>query len=217
MEGDKQMHQPTHTHAIMSMQEQKDNNSQQEIPSNCIEIIKSMCTCFGLFIGVATMLGILGGYVTWIILSIIALSNNSKDDIQDICPNSNLWVCLLVLIVFSLLGSLAASKSNEKKTEAAIINLLFTIGLSIWVGMELHKQCVVDNLSDMNIYIYLNVWFWFAVSVFGIVIVALIVTCCVAGGVNVVMEKNKIKKTLGGGSPSTQVTDVVPVLPAEIV
>jgi hypothetical protein len=216
MEGDKQMHQPTHTHAIMSMQEQKDNNSQQEIPSNCKEIIKSMCTCFGLFIGVGTLLGIIGGYVTWIILSIIALSNNSKDDIQDICSNSNLWVCLLVLIVFSFVGSLGASNSNEKKTEAAIINLLFTIGLSIWVGMELHKQCVVDNLSDMNIYIYLNVWFWFAVSIFGIVIVALIVTCCVAGGLSVLMGERK-EKALGGGSPSTQVTDVVHVLPAEIV
>ena len=189
-------------------------NSKVETPSACLEIIKSMCTCFGLFIGIVTLLGIIGGGITWLILSIIALANNSNDDIQDICPNSNLWVCLLILVVISLTGTLGVSNSGDKKPGAAVVAMLFTMALAIWVGLELHKQCAVDNLSEMHIYMYLYAWFWFAVSVFGILIIALIGVCCVAGGLSGLMGERK-EKTLSGGSPSTQVTDVVPVLSDE--
>jgi hypothetical protein len=192
----------------------KQKNSKVETPSACLEIIKSMCTCFGLFIGIGTLLGIIGGCFTWLILSIIALANNSNDDIQDICPNSNLWVCLLILVVISLTGSLGVSNSGDNKPGAAVVAMLFNMALSIWIGLELHKQCAVDNLSEMNIYMYLYAWFWFAVSVFGILIIAFIGVCCVAGGLSGLMGERK-EKTLSGGSPSTQVTDVKPLLSGE--
>ena len=173
---------------------------------NCQSVVKSMCTCMGILLGGASLMGIIGGYVAWLILSIIALSNKSNDDIKDICPNSNIWVCLLILVVIGVVSILGGSKSGEKKEGTILIILLFNIAFVIWVGLEVHKQCAVDHLSDMTIYMYLSAWFWFAISIFGFILVGLCGACVMAGGIKDIMGKRS-KTELKGGSPCDEVYD----------
>lgn len=174
--------------------------------NNCQSVVKSMCTCMGILVGGATLLGIIGGYVAWLILSIIALSHKSNDDIKDICPNSNIWVCLLILVVIGVLSIVGGSKSGEKKEGTIVVILMFNIAFIIWVGLEVHKQCALDNLSDMTIYMYLSAWFWFAISIFGLVIVGLCGAGLMAGGIKGVMGKRN-KPQVNGGSPCDEVLD----------
>ena len=174
--------------------------------NNCQSVVKSMCTCMGILVGGASLLGIIGGYVAWLILSIIALSNKSNDDIKDICPNSNIWVCLLILVVIGVLSIIGGSKSGEKKEGTLVVVLLFNIAFIIWVGIEVHNSCALNNLSDMTIYVYLSAWFWFAISIFGLVIVGLCGAGLMAGGVKGIMGKRN-KPQLNGGSPCDEVLD----------
>ena len=173
---------------------------------NCQSVIKSMCTCMGILVGGASLMGIIGGYVAWPILSIIALANKSNDDIKDICPNSNIWVCLLILVVIGVLSIVGGSKSGEKKEGTIVVILMFNIAFIIWVGLEVHKQCAVDNLSDMTIYMYLSAWFWFAISIFGLVIVGLCGAGLMAGGIKDILGKRS-KSEVKGGSPCDAVLD----------
>ena len=173
---------------------------------NCQSVVKSMCTCMGILLGGAFLMGIIGGYVAWLILSIIALSNKSNDDIKDICPNSNIWVCLLILVVMGVLSILGGSKSGEKKEGTILVIASFNLAFVIWVGLELHKQCAVDHLSDMTIYMYLSAWFWCAISIFGFILVGLCGACVMAGGIKDIMGKRS-KTELKGGSPCDEVYD----------
>ena len=153
-----------------------------------------------------TLIGLLGGYVTWIILSIIALANKSNDDIRDKCDNSNIWVCLLILVVIGILSIISGSKSSEDKKTTILPIVLFNIAFIIWVGIELYKPCALNHLSDMNIYIILYAWFWFSICIIGILIIALCCLCTVACEMdNIILKHGNFEQN--GGSPSEQVTD----------
>ena len=136
-----------------------DSNNDNNNDNNVISTISSICKCMGFSLAGLTLIGLLGGYVTWIILSIIALANNSNDDIRDKCDNSNIWVCLLILVVIGILSIISGSKSSEDKKTTILPIVLFNIAFIIWVGIELYKPCALNHLSDMNIYIILYAWF----------------------------------------------------------
>ena len=191
---------------VTSLDNMQEIQTKDDDSNNCQSVVKSMCTCMGILVGGAFVLGIIGGYVAWLILSIIALSNKSNDDIKDICPNSNIWVCLLILVVIGVLSIIGGSKSGEKKEGTLVVVLLFNIAFIIWVGIEVHNSCALNNLSDMTIYMYLSAWFWFTISIFGLLIVGLCGAGLMAGGIKGIIGKRNTPQ-LNGGSPCEEVID----------
>lgn len=139
--------------------------------------------CSYLCIGIAgiSLLGIVGLYLTWIVLSIKALTNISNDDIKDKCNESDMWSLLLTIVVYNgitlIMISLNPNTDNDKSDTDKSNNYVseiskFCIGtaLLIWCGIEIFEPCVQDNLSDNIIYNLLQYWFYFGCVMFGILL-----------------------------------------------
>ena len=168
-------HPPT-TYKIMSEKiAQKYPNTQEDAPdSSC----KDLCLILG---GGCTMLGLFVAWICWIIYSIIALANNSNDDIRDICSDSNLWACLLTIVILSLIqvvsGKSSASKEEGEPPIAACCSLVISIGFFIWEAIELFNPCAL-NSRPTSVYIMLLIHFCFVAVVLSLLIIAGIVYCC---------------------------------------
>jgi len=164
---------------------------------------EATCGCCGIFLGVCCLLGICVGSVMWMILSIIALANKSQDQIKDICPESNLWACLLVLVVISILGSGAskgAASGSGDKSSSAMAGLFLLIGFATWAGMILYDSCTMNNFEESTIYLCLYAWFWFVMALLIVIAFAL----CVAAVFGLAMCGEEDTE---GGAPATTLGD----------
>ena len=141
-------------------------------------------SCFGGCGFIALLITLVGGWITWAILSIIALSNTSNDEIKDKCSESNLWILLLVSVIFGFINNLTINiKDNEndnEKNKTNIFNLVSSIGLIIWSGIELFSSCAVKNLHDTRIYLLVEIYFWFGIAIFGLIACCLPCLFCVS-------------------------------------
>ena len=178
----------------------KKPKEQKTIKSSC----EATCGCCGIFLGICCLLGIAVGSVMWMILSIIALSNKSQDHIHDLCPKSNLWVCLLVLVVISIVSAGAgkgAASGDSDKSSSALAGLFFMIGFATWAGMILYDGCTMDNFGESTIYLCLYAWFWFIMALLIVIAFAL----CVAAvlGLEMCGEDDNKSKTAGGAPVTT--------------
>ena len=73
-----------HTISDIQFRQQEDENE-----SKCMTLF-ACCGCCGSVLGVAVLMGIVCGYLTWIGFAIKALTNVSNDDIKDKCGSSDL-------------------------------------------------------------------------------------------------------------------------------
>lgn len=145
--------------------------------------------CFGGISIMLLMISIVCGWIVWAIFSIIALTKTSNSEIQDKCPDSNLWILLLVLIVIgfvtNIITNIASSSNKNEEKEKNIKNNLFTtlvsIGLLVWCGIELFSSCARNNLSNSTIYLLVEINFWTGISVFGLLTCCIPCMFCVAG------------------------------------
>ena len=142
------------------------------------------CKACGLFCGGCTLvLGVAIALICWIVYSIIALVNNSNDDIRAVCNDSNLWACLLTMVILSLIqvgtGKSAASKEEGETPVAACCSLVISIGLFIWEAIELFNPCIQDHYGDSRsgVYLMLFIHFCFVAVILGLLIVGGIVFC----------------------------------------
>ena len=162
-----QVKQPLTTNKIMS---QKTNEKSDD------------CKACGLFCcGCTVILGLAAAVICWIVYSIIALANNSNDDIRDICNDSNLWACLLTMVILSLIqvgtGKSSASKEEGEPPIAACCSLVISIGFFIWEAIELFNPCAL-NSRPTSVYIMLLIHFCFVAVLLGFLIIAGLVYCC---------------------------------------
>ena len=137
------------------------------------------------------------------ILSIIALANNSQDHIQNSCPKSNLWACLLVLVVISIVSTGAGkgvASGDGDKSSTAMAGLFVMIGFATWAGMILYDGCTMDNFGESTIYLCLYAWFWFVMALFIVIAVAL----CGVAVFGLAMCGEEDTK---GGAPATTLGD----------
>lgn len=182
---------------------QKKPNEQKGLKSSC----EATCGCCGIFLGVCCILGIAAGSVMWMILSIIALANKSQDHIKDICPESNLWACLLVLVVISIIGgggAKGAASGNGDKSSAGVAGLFFMIGFATWAGMILYDDCTMNHFEESTIYLCLYAWFWFVMALFIVIAAAL----CMAAMFGLAMfGEEDTESNATGGAPVTTLAD----------
>ena len=170
-----ELKQPLTTNKKMSQKiTQKYPNTEEDAPdSSC----KELCIILG---GGCTMLGFIVAWICWIIYSIIALANNSNDHIRAICNDSNIWACLLTMVVISLIQFFVV-KQNKSQDEdsspvAACCSLVVSIGLYIWEAIELFNPCAYDS-RPTNVYTMLLIHFCFTSIVLGLLIVVGLAYC----------------------------------------
>lgn len=147
--------------------------NQNKINQYSEPLCMELCQSFILFVFIICLFG---GVITWNIFAIIALSNNSIEDIKDVCPNSNLWVLLIILVIQSIISILSNNKENkENKDNNNMFKFIFAIAMSIWSGIELFSKCPYDKLSDTNIYLLVSIHFWISIAIISLVT---IISCC---------------------------------------
>ena len=126
-------------------------------------------------LGGIILLGIGGGYITWLVFAIKALTNISNDNIKDKCGSSDLWPLLLTIVVYngaSILTQLMSTKSSEDNRNSyhnEAIKFCLGMGLLIWCGVELMQPCVQDKLTNNMIYVLLSYWFFFGCAMIGLI------------------------------------------------
>ena len=147
--------------------------------------LSSSCMCFTMIILICIMLG----YIVWLIFAIKALNNTSNEDIKDTCKKSDIWVTMLVIVVISgctMISSLTNGKKEEENEEETspskivlgVLQFCLQAALTIWVGLELNTNCAKNNLSDENIYILLNYWFYFGCSMIILTLLLFLIYGC---------------------------------------
>lgn len=147
--------------------------------------LTSSCMCFSMILCICIILG----YIIWLIYAIKALNNTSNEDIKDKCKKSDIWVTMLVIVVISgctILSTLIKGKKEEETEEeftpskiiVEFLQFCLQITITIWVGLELNTNCAKNNLSDENIYILLNYWFYFGCSTIILTLLLFIIYGC---------------------------------------
>ena len=98
--------------------------------------------------------------ISYVIMSIIILIKNY--DTWKTCPNTSLWVYVLVSLIIILMeiNCIGNSLKSEKEIKSIVIIMcivcciLFNIGLSIWGGIELYDRTSnCTEIKESNIYI----------------------------------------------------------------
>jgi len=109
---------------------------------------------------ILTVLGLIVGYVVWLVYSIIALTEVSDSTVRTNC-GSLLWryvltVCIMIVTSFKLVNS---SKDSTDKGDHAlgiccVLSLTFIVfsGLASWGSYELWGRDCSDDLRDYKIY-----------------------------------------------------------------
>ena len=179
-------------HTISDIHFQQSNDEKED---KCMELL-ACCGCCGSAFGVMVLVGIVGGYLTWLGFAIKALTNVSNNDIKDKCDSSDLWALLLTIVIYnglSLLTKLLSSKSSEYEEDKVetyqneVIKFCLALGLLIWCGIELMEPCVQEKLTNNRIYVLLEYWFFFGCAFLGLLV-------CISCGLITLRSVNNKKR-----------------------
>lgn len=107
---------------------------------------KSTCAfVLGIFI-------ILSLGITYIGLSVLSLVNTDNKQVDTICPDSTIWIFVLVSLIINLGNFInCVSTDNDKQINICknVFGTLISIGIIGWGGYEIWgNRCNIDNLGD---------------------------------------------------------------------
>ena len=153
---------------------------------------ESCLKIFGYGYGTLIILGCAVSTIVSAVYGLIGIINVSHDRVQEICPNSNLWVYVLINVIIVLANLLVQSKKNEKSdgTCSLICCLFEVIGLFIWGGIEIFdiaEDC--DTLHHKKI--YLSAFMTFSIYLIMLVNIFLILLGGLAALIYEKMYENK--------------------------
>ena len=124
--------------------------------------------CFGVSLGFAFVVGLVGVMIYNLIKSIIAVISFTHNDVEKVCPNSDLWwFALFVGVIWPILGSNGArnAANSQSDTEDPIIvgsctvftyiTLLTTFSLWAWdqlwgIKGFANDQCAMNHWANKN-------------------------------------------------------------------
>ena len=123
-------------------------------------------------------------YILWVTFSIKALVDTSDADIRHVCESSNLWACLITIVILIILGILdylyyESSNKKEELVEAITIlycRLIVWAALTIWIGVELFNPCAIKS-KPTSVYLMLLIHFCSAVVFFSWRLLSLMYGC----------------------------------------
>jgi hypothetical protein len=113
------------------------------------ELSECCMGCGGCILG----LGLVGSMVSLYVFSIMGLCETPYKDVDELCPESNLWYFLLVLLIMNLSSGKSAVKrfsddSDSSNGCAALISLFIHIGYISWGTYEVFGVSCIDQLHD---------------------------------------------------------------------
>lgn len=144
--------------------------NKKENYSECIVVSFTILFVFSLF----------GLSITWITMSIIAMSNESSSSLQQECMKTNIWAALCTSVCVMTAGMIiniwSLNKDSDKDiVERGIISLVINVALSIWKYLELFAPCAINKLEQRMIYKLLLASFIADIICYGTIIITLIV------------------------------------------
>lgn len=101
--------------------------------------------------GCALIVGIFTAVVLQYVYGIIGLYNTTFKDVDDLCPNSNLWYFMLVLLILNINISRGISRQLREDTDSSAFYItLFIIYIAYiaWGTYEVFGVSCVDKLHD---------------------------------------------------------------------
>uniref|UniRef100_A0A6C0CQJ2 Transmembrane protein n=1 Tax=viral metagenome TaxID=1070528 RepID=A0A6C0CQJ2_9ZZZZ len=119
------------------------------------------------------------GLVTWEIFAIIALVNNSNEDIQEQCSTSNLWAALLSTCIVTGINMLFNRKTDEENQGpfGKMVGCL-GLGIFIWLCVEIFNDCAMNNLMNNQVHILSYIYFWIIVGLLALILAIAILFMC---------------------------------------
>lgn len=119
-------------------------------------------------------------YILWVTFSIKALVDTTDADIRHVCESSNLWACLITIVILTIAWILSylcsdSSKKKEEVVEAsttACCQLIVWAALTIWIGVELFNPCAIKN-KPTSVYLMLLIHFCSTVGLFSLMLLCL--------------------------------------------
>lgn len=138
-------------------------NTATYIENIAMSFSKCCIPCLGIFI----TMGILASGILYFVYSIIALTDTSYKELRDICPDSNLWIYLLLTLISSPgLGSLSARNTLSTSSDVCLLIclIIFQLGFICWGAYELWGVDCVNDIKSNIIYtmVCINISFSFA-------------------------------------------------------
>ena len=122
------------------------------------------CECCGITIGTISLLGIAGFAIYNFIMTIIAVISFTNNDVEDVCPNSELWWwALFIGIIWPFMLTNGAKNAAENKEESTPFLQVFVwvcmlTAFIIWAWDQLwgvpgfaNDTCVYENFGTENV------------------------------------------------------------------
>ena len=112
---------------------------------------------YSVFIGILYffIIGLLCAIATDIVYIIMALVNTSSTELQDICPETNLWAFLLVYLLIGTVTNqlIAKDASSEERSYIKIISkIIINLCVLCWGSYELWGVDCVNEIKSNLIY-----------------------------------------------------------------
>jgi len=136
----------TATEALNWIDQIETGNSKKD--TECSERGECALYCFG---GLTTCSVILG-LITFTVFCIISISVISLKTTQNRCPDSDLWLYMLLSIVIPVWLSLVASKKEKKTMADSICMIISELSILCWGTYEVFGVSCVSNLEDILLY-----------------------------------------------------------------
>ena len=98
------------------------------------------------------VLSIIGGLITYVVFCIIALCSVSFRTMKNHCEESNMWVWLLVSIIYNATSVSSNASSKNDNPCVMIISFIISLGLLGWGSYEMWGVSCANNLSKYLVY-----------------------------------------------------------------
>jgi hypothetical protein len=95
-------------------------------------------------------------YILFIIFSIMTLVNTSDHELREMCPETNLWIYLLIFLIINIINIINYIKnnnnsSNEESKNNFLIKIII-LGIICWGSYELWGVECVNEIKSNSIY-----------------------------------------------------------------
>ena len=141
---------------------------------------EDVCMCCGAMSLICTICGFAGAYITWLVFSIIGMTEVSDQTLREDHCGSLLWRYVLTMAIMTWIqvaSSKPKSDSDNSVTEAfcgLICTMLLAIGMASWGSYELWGRECSEDLKHYTLYTCA-----YTMVVYQWVIVGLIMICSI--------------------------------------
>jgi len=125
---------------------------------------------------IVATISFVGAIITNCVFSIIALVETSHKELQEDCPETNIWIYLLVILITSNSTTRIACKSlTDSKDNGVVLgcSLISNLAIIIWGGYELWGINCVDKSNLIYTMVSINVIAYLVITILSFIYMTL--------------------------------------------